>query len=370
MRLWQLLSEHRADLLHQWTASLQANARPTAMSPRTLLDHLPDFIDDLIVALRAAAGVASDDSPASLPGESPISRVHGAQRLRAGISAAQLVEEYGLLHAVIVRFSHAHAVQRTLAEEEVLALSIARASMEAVTQYTDDRDQEQGLILGVLGHDLRSPLTTLRLAADTLIRRADLPDSVIKVLLRTFRSMNRMERLTGDLVDFARERRGFGMPILPAPMNLDEVCRVVVDDAEAQHADRAITLDARPRLACVLDRDRITQALQNLVGNALEHGGTSPVHVRAATEDAHVTVEVHNGGPPIPAALLPVLFDPFTRGDHTARSRSVGLGLYITQAIVRAHGGTLTVESTAEAGTTFRLSLPREVAAANVDLSR
>lgn len=136
---------------------------------------------------------------------------------------------------------------------------------------------------------------------------------------------------------------------------------MVVDEAEAQVQDGTILLDARPRLACVLDRDRITQAIQNLVGNALEHGDSAPVQVRAWVEGDQAFLEVRNGGEPIPEALLPVLFDPFTRGSNSPNKSSAGLGLYITYAIVRAHGGTLSVDSKAGAGTTFRMRLNREV---------
>ena len=101
--------------------------------------------------------------------------------------------------------------------------------------------------------------------------------------------------------------------------------------------------------------------IANLVGNALEHGDpSSPVTVRLAGTDAAWVISVHNGGPPIPCDVLPNIFDPFRRNaPRTERSKGLGLGLFITQQVVLAHGGKIEVSSTTESGTTFTVFLPR-----------
>jgi signal transduction histidine kinase len=98
----------------------------------------------------------------------------------------------------------------------------------------------------------------------------------------------------------------------------------------------------------------MTQVMQNLIGNAIQHGETgAPVVVRISDSGSEAFLEVVNRGPPIPRHLLPHLFEPFRRGSHGA---GLGLGLYIAHAIVIAHGGTIDVES--HETTAFRVRLP------------
>jgi PAS domain S-box-containing protein len=107
------------------------------------------------------------------------------------------------------------------------------------------------------------------------------------------------------------------------------------------------------------DPDRLAQVVSNLVGNALQHGAhDTPVEVRLGHEDSTLVLTVHNQGTPIPEALLPHVFDPFRRADNRSR-QGLGLGLYIVQQLILAHGGTITVSSQVDSGTTFTVRLPR-----------
>src|SRR5690606_7533048 len=111
---------------------------------------------------------------------------------------------------------------------------------------------------------------------------------------------------------------------------------------------------------CHADADRVVQAIGNLVANAASHGARGePVTVRTESDDGGFHVSVHNTGPAIPPEVLPRLFDPMVRGQD-AGSKGVGLGLSVVGEIVRAHGGRVEAESTAEAGTRFTIHLPRK----------
>ena len=109
------------------------------------------------------------------------------------------------------------------------------------------------------------------------------------------------------------------------------------------------------------DADRLAQVLSNLVRNAIEHGPTdAPIDVVATGRDDQVSLTVHNGGVPIPPEVIESIFEPMVRHTHGAHARhGLGLGLYIARQIALAHGGSLEVTSTATAGTTFELRLPR-----------
>ena len=113
------------------------------------------------------------------------------------------------------------------------------------------------------------------------------------------------------------------------------------------------------------DADRIEQALINLVTNAIQYGGTSPVRVRSIASAAHIVeIKVHNGGAVIPADVLPELFKAYRRGIRGEPSKGrggLGLGLFIVAQIAAAHGGLAFAESSAGSGTTFTIQLPRSV---------
>jgi signal transduction histidine kinase len=103
----------------------------------------------------------------------------------------------------------------------------------------------------------------------------------------------------------------------------------------------------------------LAQAISNLLGNAIHHRSGTAATLRAAEDGLEVTLAIHNGGPPIPADVLPLIFEPLARGDSGKGRQRIGLGLFIARAIVSAHGGTIDVTSSAQAGTTFTMSLPK-----------
>ena len=215
----------------------------------------------------------------------------------------------------------------------------------------------------VLGHDLRGPLSAMMMAAEVLARRPDA--SVSAVGARMLRSGRWMGRMVEDLLDLARTRVGDGMPVVPARFDLGALAERVVQERTSMAADKTVGLTRRGDLWGDWDEDRMTQVLSNLVGNALHHG-TDPVTLDIDGEAAdRVQLRMANGGA-IPPDMLPHIFDPFRSGRACAsRAEGLGLGLYIVQQIVVAHGGTLRVES-GDGRTEFLVDLPRRSSATGV----
>jgi PAS domain S-box-containing protein len=218
-------------------------------------------------------------------------------------------------------------------------------------------------VMGILGHDLRNPLSAVRALASLLLRREDVPASARESLAEIDRASRRMLELIGTLLDFTDGRFKGSLPIAPVPADLHEVCRSVVDELRAADPRREIELALEGDGRGTWDPARLAQVVSNLVGNALEHGERgAPVRVAIRDDGGRVALVVHNRGPPIPPELRPVLFEPFCSGSaarDATRARGLGLGLYIVELVVRAHGGAIAVESTAERGTTFTVRLPR-----------
>jgi len=209
--------------------------------------------------------------------------------------------------------------------------------------------------IAMLAHDLRNPLSAIGTGAALLQRTS--PDPHARgVAERIARGVSRMDKMIGDLTDYARAGLG-EIPTTPAPMDVGDLCRELIDEFQQSDAARPIALACAGELVGDWDGARLHQALSNLVGNALRYG-TDAVSVNARGTDTHVEVSVHNAGAPIPPDVLPVIFEPFERGAQ--HQLGLGLGLYIVREIARAHGGNVSVASTAEDGTTFAMRLPRQ----------
>jgi len=216
--------------------------------------------------------------------------------------------------------------------------------------------------IGIVSHDLRNPLNAILLSTNALMRAEDLAPRHLKPVRRIITSAERMARMIGELLDFTRGRLGGGIPVSPQRLNLRHLVRHVREELEAGHPGRELRLEGPGNFEGEWDPDRLSQVIGNLVKNALDYSpeGT-PVRLRLCDEGERVVLEVNNAGPPIPAELLPTIFEPFRRlaRDSPHPASGLGLGLYIVEQIVRGHEGTLSVRSTAEEGTTFTVRLPR-----------
>ncbi len=246
-------------------------------------------------------------------------------------------------------------------------LLFAATSVRHALRAHEERERErrialevQARILGIVGHDLRTPLSAIEAGA-TLLSRRTLPAAEARTLARILSSSRRMARMIRDLLDFTRVRDAGGIPLAPRAMDMREVCRPVVDEATLRHGPGAIALSCDGNLSGDWDPDRLQQAIANLVSNALQHqpSGT-PVRLRAAGETDAVRVEVENDGPPIPPEATRAIFEPFQRGDvRQAGADGLGLGLFIVRTIVEAHGGHVEVASGPGRPTLFTVRLPR-----------
>jgi len=223
--------------------------------------------------------------------------------------------------------------------------------------------QMNEMFVGILGHDLRTPLSSIMTGAQLLERQVTDPGQ-LKTLRRMLSSSGRMRDMIDQLLDLTRARlaNGAGMAPEREPIDIGELVTRAVEELRPTAADRRLAIDVTGDGRCVGDATRLLQVFSNLLSNAIHHGtaGTPiSVAVEAGDEDAsEIRVVVRNEGA-IPAELLPRIFDPFRGGRTSTGSRGLGLGLFITQQVVEAHGGRITVTSSPSAGTAFTVTLPR-----------
>jgi signal transduction histidine kinase len=219
-------------------------------------------------------------------------------------------------------------------------------------------------VLGVVAHDLRNPLSALRMTLTMLLRSKDMTvERRVQLAERMMGTLGRMEGMVATLVEHARAEAGVELRLARERVDLAALLERARKELEPLFPGRAIVVDRRGALEGEWDGPRLERVLSHLLGNALKHGdeGTSVTITIDGAKDGIVSLSINNGGPPISPELLPHLFEAFTIGPTgpEERRRSVGLGLFIVRHLVQAHGGAVDVTSSASDGTTFTVVLPR-----------
>ena len=213
--------------------------------------------------------------------------------------------------------------------------------------------------IAVLGHDLRNPLAAIN-AGMRLLLAVPSDDKAKLIVGMALDSTARMAELIDNVMDFARGRLGGGLSIARTVAEpIEPVLRQVVSELQVAMPGRVIETDFVLTEPVHCDRRRIAQLASNLLGNALTHGAPDkPVKIGATTGGGWFELFVANAGEPIPPVMLPRIFEPFSRGTLRPGLQGLGLGLYISSEIAKAHGGTLEVSSkNAETRFTFRMPL-------------
>ncbi len=257
------------------------------------------------------------------------------------------------------------ASQRPLGGSSIkLVETVADQVAVAIGRDQGERERERfrELFIGMLGHDLRNPLSAISTGTQALLLSDSLTERTSLAVRRIRTSASRMSRMVNQLLDFARSRDiGSGIPLAPVSADLNAVCHEVTEELRQSYPGRVVVEQYDGDAGGEWDVDRMAQVFSNLIGNALAYGDPDqPIHVGIARGPDQVTATVKSMGPPIPSDVLPTLFDPFRRAreGRTSKTRGLGLGLYITRQIILAHGGDLEASSAAAEGTTFHIRLP------------
>ncbi|MEN5139742.1 hybrid sensor histidine kinase/response regulator [Pseudomonas juntendi] len=253
------------------------------------------------------------------------------------------------------------ALERSRQEQEVLLaqLQVARGELEHAVRMRDD-------FMSIVSHEVRTPLNGLIL--ETQLRKLHLArgnldafsgDKLQAMVERDERQINSLIRLIEDMLDVSRIRTG-KLSLRPKAFDLSQLVRGLVENFAAQAAalDTHIELHGCAPLQGEWDEFRIEQVLANLLSNALRYGERKPVKVRVYEEDGLACVQVQDQGIGIGMANQQRIFQQFERVASQHASGGLGLGLYISEQIVHAHGGLILVESEEGKGATFTLQLP------------
>ena len=371
MRLADFILHDMEAILAEWEA-FATTLLPAAqdMTSLALQDHARQILQ--AVSKDLASPQTREAQSAKSKGLAPrvegapetAAQTHAVLRARSGFDINQLVAEYRALRAsVLRRWMDASAVSQ-LEMEDVIRFNeaIDQAVAESVGHFHTQVERARNLLLGMVGHDMRSPLNTI-VSTASYLAALNVGDKVSDAAMRLVRSGASMQALLDDLVDFNRTRLGLGIKIVPSDIDLAAILHDELEQLRGAHPNQLIELTvATAHRRGRWDRLRLQQLLRNLVSNAIRYGfPNSPVRVALHDEQSHVRLEVTNSGPTLDPSTLSELFDPLKRGpqadDHDARA-GLGLGLFIVREIATAHRGEVEVRS--DGGeTTFEVRLPR-----------
>jgi signal transduction histidine kinase len=339
VRQLQVLAERRLDELHR-SIDQRFNHETAAAVATVRSDHDKELMD----RIRALLTSLHEQEDRLLEARSVVAR----QKLERAMWI-DAVAGSGLLALGVLLFR----INRDIARREQLEGEL-REEVAFREQF-----------IAILGHDLRNPLGAILASAQRLIASDGPGASSPRYPRLIASSAERMRRMIDQLLDMTRARRG-GIPIYRDPeTNLAEVARRAVEELRTANSDADIAIHAPAPVVGTWDPDRLMQAVSNLVGNAVVHG-RGRVEVRVGGESGSAILQIHNAGPPVPEDLRGRLFQPFHgSADGYGARTGLGLGLFITERIVTAHGGRIQVQSTDAEGTTFTVLLPTSAVAAS-----
>ena len=373
MRLADFIENNIGAILSEWvTFAESCGPAGGTLDLEGLRDHAVDMLKNIVIDLRTPQSQAQQKHKSTGGADSgaddddTAAEVHGADRAESGFSVGEMVSEYRALRASVIRLWT--KAEGTLTGEDLEDLTrfneaIDQALAESIMRYTHDIDRSKEMFLAILGHDLRSPLNAVSMASQFMLDNGDLVEPNLTLTTRILRSTRRMNRMVGDLLDFTRSRLGSGVPVAKAPMDLGKEAAHAIEEITSSHPGTEIALTTSGDLRGEWDCPRIGQVMTNLLSNAVQHGSAkTPITVTVNGATDEVVLCVHNHGPAIPAADLPQIFSPFKRlksGEPASPSSNLGLGVYIVERVVTAHGGKIDVTSADGDGTMFTVRLPR-----------
>ncbi len=313
-----------------------------------LLDTLPLFYGNLVEALTPnfpRENAASGSSAAA---------GHGSERARTTeYTAVEVVEEYQILRKTVLKVCRQNGIEFDEGEMDVITESFDQAIREAVNEFTEIQKDFRTRVAGALTHDMRSPLSVIIGAAQLLARSDD--EYVRRLAGKVHGNGMRLEAMFKEQLNIAQKAPVRVDRIEPSHWDIFPLAKEICEHQNA--ADSAVCRVSGQETLVWWDRTLIQRALENLVGNAIKYGDKKEILVHVSSLHGRAIVSVHNTGNPIREEKRHQLFEYLNRGDATEKP-GWGIGLALVQDVAARHGGTVVLDSSEEAGTTFILDIP------------
>ena len=371
MRLADFILSNTEAIVAEWE-TFAATLVPAAsgMTSLALRDHAESILEAVAKDLampqtkEAQSEKSKGRAPKLLGAPETAAETHAVLRARSGFDINQLAAEYRALRASVLTLWMDACEPGEIHLDDVVRFNeaIDQGVAESIHFFSAQVDQARNLLIGMLGHDMRSPLNTIIMTSQYLAA-LNAGASVSEAAGRLIRSGASMKALLDDLVDFNRTTLGLGISVSVADVELAALLADELEQLRGAYPSRQVELETVGDTRGVWDGLRLQQLARNLIVNAVLYGAAdAPIHVVLAGDGADVMIEVKNSGPPIENEILDQIFHPLkrgtARGDGSEGEAGLGLGLYIVREIAQAHGGEVTVRS-GDGGTVFAVRLPR-----------
>jgi signal transduction histidine kinase len=373
MRLSDFIRKNTPIIIAEWeTFAKTLTPAADSMSDLQLKDHISQLLEFIAKDIQTAqtpieqitkSQGGSDNTHAQ---KDTAAETHGELRHASGFNMVQMVSEYRALRSSVIKlWSHEND---TWTATDILDLTrfneaIDQTLAESVLRFMEKVDYSKDLLLGVLGHDIRSPLGAIKMLAHLMPVVGALTQKQNDLLAQINNCSLRVDSIVADLLDMTQARIGAGLSVVRRPIHIDMIAKEIMAEIQVLFPKRTIVLESSGDVAGEWDPTRLGQVFSNLISNAVQYSPEAmPVSVAINGETEGVSIAVHNGGKPIPPARLATLFDSFIRGDVEDNGTgmvNLGLGLFITREIILSHQGHLNVTSSDKAGTVFTVWLPR-----------
>jgi signal transduction histidine kinase len=382
-RLSGFIRENIEPILEEWDTFARSLPMGAEMDVQTLRDHAREMLVIIATDLETpqsskqqeAKGRGGADAPvadqrarstaADQRAKRTAAQEHGAGRAEVGFNVGQMVAEFRALRASVIRLWSRTLQRANLTDLEDLTRfneSIDQAIAESITRFTTDVAESKEKFLAILSHDLRNPLGAIITSSKFMLDAGELEEPNLTLVQRISTSARRMNQMVLDLLDFTRTRFGDSIPIVRDKTDARQVVHDVISEVAATYPSARVHVETTGDLRGDWDGARLTQALVNLVANAAQHGAEkAPIRVLARGLEREIEIAVQNEGPIIPREQVGRMVHAMkhSRGAGGRDRRHLGLGLYIVDKIVGAHGGSLEIQSSKQKGTTFTVRLPR-----------
>lgn len=377
MSLSDFVRDHHREIIEQFEAFARTLGPISAdMTSHELRDHAEELLTAIVADMETVQGRQEQTNKSEGTGIAhsmeASALLHADARADHRFTADQVIAEFRALRASVLRLYDDQGGEADLTGVRRFNEAIDEALGASMVRFSRRMDLYRDEFIGILSHDLRTPLSAIITGASLLAMSTDVDPQRAKVASRMLTSSQRMLRMVTDLLDLTHTRLGKGIPITRAPTDLQQVCEEAVSELKAVYPAADLRYEPDGDLHGEWDSGRLRQLVSNLVGNAIEHGDGSPVTVSARGSADAVVIAVHNAGPAIPKQVQRSIFEPLVRHVPAGGtlSSSIGLGLFIARAVVVSHGGSLGVTSTDQEGTTFEARLPRGGGVAATEAAR
>lgn len=331
MRLADFIVDNIEPILQAWEDFARTiTPASIGMDSIALRDHAEQMLRTIAVDLRTSQ--TAEEQIAKSQGEAPAAEAetaaetHAVIRQSSGFTVEQMVSEYRALRTSVLMLWMPHAqLDQAQAMSDVIRFNEAvdQALAESVVSYSGAVDAARNIFLGILGHDLRSPLGAILLSSEVLLRAGDLPAKATKISSRIYTSVKRANKIVGDLLDFTRTQLGSGIPVQRFNGDLVAACEGMVEEARAYHPESRILFEPHGPLEGLFDPARMEQVFSNLIGNAVQHGAEgAPITVSLSREEDDAVIAINNQGKPISKDAIASIFNPLIRQLRSATSNT------------------------------------------------